>query len=60
MGHPVAVDHDKVGEIFLHSLGFPASVTQFVRGHVQVSIVSLTDVTCDTCLGQEVPSLQTP
>ena len=36
MGCNVAVDHDKVGETFLHSLGFPASVTQFVRGHVQV------------------------
>ena len=36
MGRNVAVDHDKVGETFLHSLGFPASVTQFVRGHVQV------------------------
>ena len=49
MEHPVtpcnvAVDHDKVGETFLHSLGFPASVTQFVRGHVQVSIVLLIDM----------------
>ena len=27
--------HEKVGEEFLKSLGFPESVTDFVRGHVE-------------------------
>ncbi len=27
-------DHDRVGEDFLRGMGFPESVTQFVRGHV--------------------------
>jgi predicted HD phosphohydrolase len=29
-----AQDHDRVGEDFLVDMGFPKSVTQFVRGHV--------------------------
>lgn len=27
--------HEKVGEEFLQKLGFPKSVTDFVRGHVE-------------------------
>ena len=27
--------HEKIGETFLKDLGFPASVTDFVRGHVE-------------------------
>ena len=27
--------HEKVGELFLKNLGFPESVTSFVRGHVE-------------------------
>ena len=27
--------HEKVGEDFLKDLGFPKSVTDFVRGHVE-------------------------
>ena len=31
-----SADHDKIGEDFLLSLGYPTDVTKFVRGHVQV------------------------
>merc|ERR1712013_187130 len=34
------VEHDAVGENFLKDLGFPAEVTQFVRGHVQVCFIA--------------------
>ncbi len=27
--------HEKIGEEFLEELGFPKSVTDFVKGHVQ-------------------------
>ena len=27
--------HEKIGEAFLQEIGFPASVTDFVRGHVE-------------------------